>query len=399
MEMRAVGIVAEYNPFHNGHAYQIARAKELTGADAAVCVMSGNFVQRGAPSVADKWVRAEMALAGGADLVVELPCYYALSPAQDFAYGAVSLLDAMGCVGSICFGSESGDLGRLSQAARLLLDEPDALSANIKRELGRGAGYPAARSAALGAAGFDTSELSGPNDILAIEYLRALYQIGSRIRPFCTARVGTGYHDTAAAGKFASATALRQMLRAGKDILPYLPAASYEVWQSTAEAGGAPVWEERFDTAVLAALRMMDTKTLAKVRGVGEGLESRIARAAMRAGSVEELTALASAKRYTKARIARIVWSAVLGLCAQAERPKPDYLRVLGMNRNGMRLLAQAKGCTALSVVTKTADFAGRDGRLFALDCRSTDLFALGYPREDRRVGGLDFTTSPVVVD
>lgn len=395
--MRAVGIVAEYNPFHSGHAYQIARARELTGADAVVCAMSGSFVQRGAPAVADKWVRAKMALVGGADLVVELPCCYALSPAQDFARGAVSLLDAMGCVDFICFGSESGDLQRLSTAAHLLCREPEELSGRIKSHLGRGAGYPAAVSAALGEVGTWLGGPAGPNDILAVEYLRAMAQTKSNLRPVCVKRVGAGYHDTAARGSFASATALRRMLREGRDIAPYLPARSFEVWQRAVEEGRAPVWEERFDTAVLAALRRMDADALARVRGVGEGLERRIARAAMRAGSIEALTALASTKRYTKARIARIVWAAMLGIFQPLTTP--NYLRVLGATRRGTALLAEMKEVTQTPVLTKIAGLNREEYELLEVDLRATDLYSLGYPKAEKRIGRLDFLTSPTIVD
>ena len=213
--MKTIGIIAEYNPFHNGHAYQIAELKRKTNADFVVIAMSGDFVQRGAPAIIDKYCRAEMALLCGADLVIELPAVWAVSSAEDFAMAGVTLFDKMGCIDGICFGAESDQLPQLKSIAGVLAEEPDIYRSALSSYLKKGLAFPAARAAALSdyfkstGMNFLISILDTPNNILAVEYLKALKRRNSAMTPILIPRAGSGYHDTTINTPTASASAIR----------------------------------------------------------------------------------------------------------------------------------------------------------------------------------------------
>ena len=305
--METAGIVAEYNPFHRGHAWHIAETRRRLGGDApVVCVMSGHWVQRGECALADKWLRAALALSGGADLVVELPTPWAMASAEPFARGAVSLLAATGVVDVLSFGSETGELAPL-EAAAAALDAPD-YPERLRAALGRGLSFPAARQEAAGAAC-----LSAPNNNLGVEYLRSLRALGSTIRPLTVPRQGAG-HDGPAAGGFASASELRRLLRAGRgeEAAPYL----------TAPWSGELADMQHIERAVLARLRTMGEGDWAALPdgGGAEGLPSRLAKAAREAVSLEDFYTRAKTRRYPHARLRRLALAAFLGLRA-AERP------------------------------------------------------------------------------
>ena len=223
--MTITAVIAEYNPFHNGHAYQLAKARELTGADYLVVIMSGDFVQRGAPAILDQHDRAELALLGGADLILQLPCHFALGSAQHFARGAVSLLTALGCVDFLCFGSEYGDTAPFLELADVLLHEPEEYRELLSGLLRNGLSFPTARAQALSAYFSDSASFSSlskeeldtflkePNNILGIEYVQALLLSQSRIRPVTIRREGSGYHEGALfTHALPSATAMRNLL-------------------------------------------------------------------------------------------------------------------------------------------------------------------------------------------
>ena len=218
--MRAVGLVTEYNPLHNGHLHHLRESLRMTGADASVVVMSGHFLQRGEPALADKWVRTEMALAAGVDLVFELPFAFACNSAPHFAMGAVQSLNALGVVDSLCFGSEAGELAQLDRVASVLIERQGELERLTATRLRDGVSYPAARSSVV--AGFlpelPPDILASPNNILGIEYLKALRSSGSQLVPYTIKRLGAGYHDTDVTTQVASATGIRKMIAEGKDV-------------------------------------------------------------------------------------------------------------------------------------------------------------------------------------
>ena len=383
--METAGIVAEYNPFHRGHAWHIAETRRRLGGDApVVCVMSGHWVQRGECALADKWLRAALALDRGADLVVELPTPWAMASAESFARGAVSLLAATGVVDVLSFGSETGELAPLEEAAAAL-DAPD-YPERLRAALGRGLSFPAARQEAAGAAC-----LSAPNNNLGVEYLRSLRALGSTIRPLTVPRQGAG-HDGPAAGGFASASELRRLLRAGRgeEAAPYL----------TAPWSGELADMQHIERAVLARLRTMGEGDWAALPdgGGAEGLPSRLAKAAREAVSLEDFYTRAKTRRYPHARLRRLALAAFLGLPA-AERPAaPPYVRVLGLGGRGRALLRKMKDTCPLPVIVKPAQARELDGparTLFESEARYTDLYGLCFPAP--RPCGAEWIHSPVV--
>ena len=383
--METAGIVAEYNPFHRGHAWHIAETRRRLGGDApVVCVMSGHWVQRGECALADKWLRAALALDRGADLVVELPTPWAMASAESFARGAVSLLAATGVVDVLSFGSETGELAPLEEAAAAL-DAPD-YPERLRAALGRGLSFPAARQEAAGAAC-----LSAPNNNLGVEYLRSLRALGSTIRPLTVPRQGAG-HDGPAAGGFASASELRRLLRAGRgeEAAPYL----------TAPWSGELADMQHIERAVLSRLRTMGEGDWAALPdgGGAEGLPSRLAKAAREAVSLEDFYTRAKTRRYPHARLRRLALAAFLDLRA-AERPAaPPYVRVLGLGGRGRVLLRRMKDTCPLPVIVKPAQARELDGparTLFESEARYTDLYGLCFPAP--RPCGAEWIHSPVV--
>lgn len=414
--MPTVGIVAEYNPFHTGHAFQIAQTRRLVGKDAGVvCVMSGNWVQGADPAVADKWTRAALALLGGADLVLELPTVWAVSSAETFAGGAVELLAATGVVDALSFGSECGDVAALKRAADCL--DGAAYREELRRRLEGGASFALCRREAVKAvAGEETAALlDKPNNNLGVEYLRALDRLGSRITPVTVLRRGAGHGGVlAAAGPdgawsgpaamelppFVSATDLRCWLAEGRWDLaePYLVPGEAELLRKAAMPDGAAL--AGLERAFLARFRTMTAQDWAALpdSAAGEGLPQRLERAGREAASMEEFWTLAKTRRYTHARIRRLALWAFLGLIA-ADRPAhPPYLRVLGLNGRGQALLREMKGRASLPILSKSAhakelDEAGR--RLFELENRCTDLYGLCF--QPPLPAGKEWTWGPVV--
>lgn len=399
--MHAVGIVAEYNPLHGGHALHMAVTRTMAGDDAPIlCVMSGNFVQRGDVAVADQWARAEMALRAGADLVLELPLPWVLSSAEGFARGAVAVLEAAGVCGVLSFGSETGDLRPLRAIADCL-DKAEEYPAFLKEQLGSGVSFAAARHQAveriLGAEA--AAPLGNPNDILAIEYLRALRARGSRMEPLAVARRGAGHDAPAREGECPSASALRAaLLRDARPPAGWMPDGACPVWERECADGHAPAAIRQGERALLALLRRVERSDFEALPDSGEGLSNRLYRAARAATGWEELIALAKTKRYAAARIRRLFLRAALALPADTMDELP-YIRVLGSTARGRVLLAGMRKTARVPVLTKPAHIRrlGPEAqRLFACEVRATDLFDLCCPAGPP--GGREWRMSPVTL-
>lgn len=386
--MNVAGIIAEYNPFHRGHAWQIDETRRRLGEDTAVvCAMSGHWVQRGECAVTDKWTRAAMALRGGADLILELPTPWACASAETFARGGVGVLAAAGVVDTLSFGSESGDLGGLRRAAECL-DSEDYRAA-LRGFLDRGLPFALCRHRAaeelLGAEG--AACLENPNDNLGVEYLRAL---PPEMGALTVRRVGAR-HDGAPAEGFASASTLRTWLRQGK--LTRAEAYLTEAWQGDV---ASMEWCERW---TLARLRTMTLAEAEALPDSGEGLAARLLAAGQRAGSLEEVYDLTKTKRYAHARVRRLTACAMLGLTA-ADRPaEVPYLKVLGFTDRGREVLREMGKRARVPVVTKPAHakaLPGAGGRLAELEARCTDLYGLCFAAP--WPGGAEWRTGPVVL-
>ncbi len=382
------GIIAEYNIFHNGHKYQIDEVKKTS--DAVVAVMSGSFVQRGDVAITDKWSRAKMALMCGADLVLELPTCYALNAAPNFATGGVNTLNALGVVDSIAFGSESGNIDALLKAAELMENESEEISERIKKYVSDGMSYPSALSKAYGGI-IEPSLLSEPNNILSIEYIRALIKSNSKIKPFTIERSGASHHDTQITENIASASKIRDMISNGENIDNLIPYNLSDIGCSL------PYSASTLDSAVISKLRLTSGDKLKNISEMAEGLENRLIQSAMECDNIASLAEAVKSKRYTLSKIRRIIMNTLLDFTADIYNPQPDYIRVLGMNKTGMAVLKQAKEQCTVPIITKTADYK-ENSKQFALDVRATDISALCCPDKTKRIGGLDFKTSPVIL-
>lgn len=402
-EFPVVGIIAEYNPFHNGHAYQIAKAKELSGADYCVIAMSGDFVQRGAPAVYDKYIRTEMALTSGADLVLEIPSVFATSSAEDFASCGVTLLDRLGIVSHLCFGSECGDIDQLSQLAHILASEPEFYTEMLRERLKQGLTYPEAREWALrtylnasngadvspvraakngpkaipefrdsssGAqndSGPQSSILSSPNNILGIEYCKALKRLNSPMVPLTVKRSGSGYHDASLNDGFASATGIRQALRQENwlDRLAGLEGLKNQVPEQVLPMilDNKPLFIEDFSTLLNAVLLNLAENgvRLTDYADLSEELEARLLSMLYEFGSFEERIQKLKTRQYTYTRVSRALLHLMLGIkkvdvdAGRALGYAP-YARVLGFKRDSAALLTHIKNRGTIPLITKTAD-------------------------------------------
>ncbi|MFD0587873.1 nucleotidyltransferase [Paenibacillus sp. GCM10027627] len=393
--MRAVGLIVEYNPFHNGHRYHLRQSQRISGAEAVVAVMSGNFLQRGEPAMWDKWTRTQMALQGGCDLVIELPVAYATQAAEWFAYGAVSLLEATGVVDSFCFGTESGLLEPLELAAEMMASEPPKFQSLLKARLETGINYPAAYSSAvqdyLTEAGFAEAAsfaFDMPNHTLGLHYLIALRRIGGAMKPFTIAREKAQYHQhTITDGAIASATAIRKLLLEGSsvhDTAAYIPSSTYSVLRELSQKGVRPVSWDNYFPALLHLLMTSDSGKMAKLHEITEGLEHRVLNAlpVLPDPTYESLLSLLKTKRYTRTKLQRALLSILLGHVKEDFTPAMlsegvQYIRILGFTEKGGMLLKQMRKSASLPVLMSAARPPERY-RYLELDIRASNAYRLG---------------------
>ncbi len=385
--MKTCGIIAEYNPFHNGHKYQIEETKKRYGATHIVAVMSGNFTQRGDVAIYDKYKRAEVALKNGVDLVIELPVAYALASAEQFALGAVSLLQDLGCVDMLSFGSECGDIELLHETAGAVVyaQQHD----DFFRFMRAGDTLPVALQKTIEKYYEDEiiETLSEPNNTLAVEYLKAMDEMGCLFEPVTIGRTGAAHDSDDVAGNIASASKIRKLIHGGEDISAYVPEAI--------EGDFADL--RNLETAILAKIRMMPKKEIERVPNVLMGLENRIYKAARVATNLGELCTLIKTKRYTMARIRRIVLACFLGIRKTDLKKNPSYIRVLGMNGKGREILSKADSKLSIDTSLKNLASGGdRQKRQAYLEETAGNMFALAF--EKRKPCGLEYTTKPIIL-
>ena len=393
--MKVSGIIAEYNPFHKGHQWQISQLRR-SGVTHIAVVMGGNFLQRGDAALAEKHLRAQMALQGGADRVIELPLPYACAGAQRFAFGGVALLDALGCVDELCFGSECGDMPLLRQAARAV-DNPGVKLCQ-SRLLADGFTFAKARQLAVeeSVSPALAKLLSQPNNILGLEYLRQIDEQGSSLLPVTLPRQGAEHDAGQATGDFASASFIRTLIRheEWEQAARYLTDHSAALLRRALQDGAVPASLSRLETAVLARLRTMPLEEYASLPDLSEGLENRLYEAVRSARSLSHLLELCKTKRYPLARLRRLVLAAFLGLDGQLCHTPPPYIRVLGFSSRGRELLGVMKSTARLPVSPSLVRLTetGQTAAVFAaLEAKSTDLYALSLPQAGPC--GLDYTT------
>lgn len=396
-----IGIVAEYNPFHNGHFYHIQRSRSMLGGESTVvAVMTGDFVQRGECALYQKFTRAEAAAAAGADLVVELPLPWCLSSAEGFARGAVGLLGALGAT-HLSFGSEAGETDSLRELAELLRREEfqAAVAQRMKEEASLS--YAAARElTAEKILGEKAKLLEGPNNILGIEYMKAAAELALPMELLTVARSGSG-HDSFGGSGFKSASELRRCIREGESPRGELPAAALSIYRAEEENGRQPMEMAHIEQALLARLRMLSLEECMSLPDAADGLGRRLYEAIARQPSFDLVCAEAKTKRYALARIRRMLLCGALGVKAGDADSVPPYARVLAANERGCRVLGRVNRETPGFVLTKPADvreMSAECQRLFALGARAHDLYALGYRAVEERRGRADWVTGPSIV-
>ncbi|MBQ3896880.1 MAG: nucleotidyltransferase [Clostridia bacterium] len=382
--MNITGIVAEYNPYHNGHQYLTAKCREA-GATHVVAVMSGNFVQRGSVAIMDKRARAKAALSDGVDLVLELPVPWAVSTAELFARGGLSVLSGLGCVDSLAFGCETADKELLFKAAEAVCDIK--VHDLIKDELDGGITYAAARENAVRKLYGDeiADVISKPNNILAVEYLKAMKSVGTNFNVMPIKRNGAEHDSLKENGEFSSASALRIMLERGDErAFEFMPESSVSEFKRLEKVGRAPVAIDDSERAILSRLRMLSAEDIKEAPDVSEGLENRIYNAIQSATSLEELYSIVKTKRYTHSRIRRIITALYLGIAPQDALHKVPYIRVLGFNEQGREILKLAKDKASLPIIMKSSqvyELPEYGKHIFDLECKATNLYNLATPR------------------
>lgn len=361
--------------------------------------MSGNFVQRGDFAILRKHARAEAALCGGADLVLELPLPWALSSAEGFARGAVGLLGASGVITHLSFGSESGDISALEKCARILL-RPE-MEPLIRENLAKGISYARARQlAADELVGETLTELSTPNNILGIEYIKAIYDQRLAIQPVTIKRIGAG-HDRNEASDIPSASSLRAMLHDGQSIASRLPAAAAEVFSREISCGRGPVMSGALDSAMCSRLRMLPQSAFEELPDAAEGLGTRLFRACHQACDIDAAVAAAATKRYAVSRLRRMIMCACLGIKSGMNDELPPYLRVLAANERGCSIIKMMQQRSKLPIVTKPGEInrLGTEAKqCFSLESAATDLFVLGFEAREERSGDRDWRVSPFIM-
>lgn len=365
--MKTVGIITEYNPFHNGHAYQLAAAKRMTGADYCIVIMSGSFVQRGAPAFMDKYIRTQAALANGADLVLELPVCYALGSAEYFASGAVALLDKLGVADALCFGSECGDITLLSEFATKLSGEDETFKKVLDRQLRRGLAYPSARNAALQAC---APHLNGhmnilmqPNNILAIEYCKALTRRNSSIRPCTVRRAGSAYHDASLDSSFCSALAIRESVASSgspAEVKELMPRSSYELLESH-YGRTCPILTDDVSLPLHYQLLSEESEGYATYADVDSDLSDRIVKKLPTYRCFTDFCEQLKTKNRTYTRIARSLLHILLRIekTDLAHYQSEDYIyyaRMLGFREGAEPLLSAIKENGSIPLLSKLAD-------------------------------------------
>ena len=405
---KVVGIIAEYNPFHNGHSYHIQNTKLLTGADFVVAVMTGNFTQRGNTSVVDKWEKTKMALNGGADLVIELPTIYSISSAENFANGAIKILNTLGIVDSISFGMEADDISTLNNISNVLYMEPPEYKAILEHELGKGSSFPKARENALMMYLNDIKRyanvLKGSNNILAIEYLKALKKQKSNLVPIGVKREKVYYNSTKIIDEYASATGIRNLLLHNQleEVRKVVPAKTYNLLLNNIRQGTYVLDITTYNNEIIYKLRSMSVKEIANLPDVSEGLEYLIKDASNKTNNLIELINKVKSKRYTQTRVQRILLYALLGITKkdmEISKKMTPYIRVLGCSENGKILLSQINSKAKVITSFKKFEKSNKNRkikRMLEIDKKATDIYTLGYKKESK--AGLDYTKGLILM-
>jgi predicted nucleotidyltransferase len=437
--MKTLGIITEYNPFHNGHLYHLFKAKEIARADYVVAVMSGNFLQRGEPAIINKWARTKMALNAGVDLIIEIPFVFSTQDANGFAFGAVKLLDSLQIIDYLCFGCETDNLDTLYSISNFLHIEPQKYKELIVYNSKNGYEFPKARSQALceyhrifGIDGLEkvsplelSKLLKYPNNILALEYIKHLINLKSKIIPIAIKRMGASYHQKNITGNISSATSIRNeilnnlsspktdLFMLNDKIKSTIPLSGFSVLERELREGRGPITLDSYRQYILATLRRMSLEDISRIHGVTEGLENRIKKASLKSYTVEQLINSIKTRRYTRTKIQRIILHIMMNLSKENitifNKYGPLYARVLGFSKKGKTLLKAIKKSSSTPLISKLSnylrqtisegnnDVRNRLIKMLEYDILATDIYVLGNKKAEDRVARLDFTHKIVI--
>ncbi len=406
---RVLGIVAEYNPFHNGHLQHLELSKKITNSKYTIAVMNGNFTERGETAIVDKWSRTKMALLNGIDLVIELPLIYSISSAENFAFGSIKILDSLNIVDTISFGAEYSNIPLFYKVSEILVNEPEKYKKILNIELNKGLSYPKARETALlSFLGNDKKYidiLSNPNNILAIEYIKALKKLHSSIIPYSIKR-SSDYSDKCIHGNIASGSAIRYALKNNNLAIlsKVMPESSYSILKENIKDNRL-VDISKFDKLILYKLRNMSLAEIANLPDVNEGLENLIKKASLTCSTIPELIKMIKSKRYTITRIQRILLYILLDITKdnmEFSKKISPYIRVLGFNSNGQNLLSKiSKSNPNLPIITSVKKFEDKCTNtylkdLLYKDILATNIYTLGY--DNNCLGNLDYTNKIIKI-
>lgn len=437
--MKTIGIITEYNPFHNGHLYHLFKAKKMTEADYVIAIMSGNFLQRGEPAIINKWSRTKMALYAGVDLIIELPFVFSTQDANGFSFGAVKLLDSLQMVDYLCFGCETDNLDTLYSISNFLHIEPQKYKDLIIYNSKKGFEFPKTRSQALceyhrkfGIDGLEKISpldlrklLKYPNNILALEYIKHLLNLKSKIQPVAIKRIGAGYHQKNITGNISSATSIRNEilnnLRSPKTdlfmlndkIKSTIPSSVFPVLERELREERGPITLDSYRQFILATLRKMPLEDISRIQGVTEGLENRIKEASLKSYTVDQLINSIKTRRYTRTKIQRIILHLMMNLSKKDvkifNRCGPLYARILGFSKKGKTLLRTIKKNSSTPLVSKLSNYLrqtasweninirNRSTKMFNYDILATDIYVLGSKKAENRIARLDFTHKIII--
>ncbi len=407
---KVLGIIAEYNPFHNGHLLHLTKSKEETGAEYSICIMSGNFVQRGNTSIVNKWVKTEMALKSGIDLVLELPTVYAISSAENFAEGAIKLLNSLKIVDTVSFGSENSNIDILNRISGILYEEPKQYVEFLNEELKKGLSFPKARENAILLYLNDqkySNILNQPNNTLAIEYLKALKKYKSHIMPIAIKREKAFYNSNCIVDEYASATAIRNMIVNNQfnDIRKVMPRLAYDLLMQEIENNQYVIDISKFEKEILYSIRRLSTADLKKFPEVNEGLENAIKNAANSCNTLAELINIIKTKRYTQTRIQRILLYILLNITKKdmyISRKTVPYARILGYSQKGKALISEIyKANPKIALITSVKNFFDSSNNktykhMLNKDVLATNIYTLAYKNDS--VANLDYTKRIVTI-
>ncbi|MCQ2969179.1 MAG: nucleotidyltransferase, partial [Clostridium sp.] len=385
--MNITGIITEYNPFHNGHLHHLQECKKATKCDGTICIMSGNFMQRGGPAIIDKWKRAEMAIENGVDLVIELPTYYAVSSAEFFSYGALSILNSLGIVNNLFFGSESGDVESLTKIAQTLVKEPLEFQEILRKNINSGLTFAKARELALIEFTADKhieNLISSSNNILGIEYIKAILKLNSPIVPFTLKREGSNYNDKMLSNLFSSATSIREVLKNKNDISlikDAVPEKTFNILHNLKTSNYSFTFEENM-FQYIKYLITTDCINFNNISEVKEGIDKKISKEIENSSSLNELILNIKSKRYTYTKISRILTQIYIGFYKEdysnMNLKEYYYARVLAFNDKGREMLSLIKKHSSIPLITKLPK--NTENPLLKLDIAATKAYSILNP-------------------